>query len=142
MPVDVNQALDLKYNRHLSYSEIAAIQGVTPQAVHSRIKDLLPLPEQQTYSKHKADILSNVQMRVLSYLDDAAMQKMMDKAPGAAALWFNSAFNAEQLERGRPTAIVDVRSMVMTVDAKIEELQAVLSRKVRLGEPEGGGGVE
>jgi len=42
MPVDKATALKLKVDNNLSYEQIAAIQGVTRQAIHKAIKPLLP----------------------------------------------------------------------------------------------------
>ena len=114
--VDVNQALDLKYNRHLSYAQIAAIQGVTPQAIHQRIKDLLPMPENQVFVDHRADILSNTQLRLLANLDDAKMQQMTGKdlVVSAAVL-----YDKERLERGMSTAnLASLTSDIASIKAK------------------------
>ncbi len=120
MPVDVNQALDLKYNRHLSYAQIAAIQGVTPQAIHQKIKDLLPLPENQVYIDHRADILSNTQLRLLAALDDDKINKMAgDRLVWSAAVLYDK----ERLERGMSTANLS------TITASIAELKGIKQNK-------------
>jgi predicted DNA-binding protein YlxM (UPF0122 family) len=75
MPVDASAALDLKLNHHLSYSEIAAIQVVTKQAIHGRIKNLLPPAELDTYKNHRADILAGLQAKILSNLDEDRLSK-------------------------------------------------------------------
>ena len=99
--VDVNQAVDLKYNRHLSYKQIAAIQGVSPQAVHQRIKDLLPIPETRVYQDHRADILANLQLKLLSHLDEARLRKASAyQLVGSAGLLYDK----ERIERGLSTA--------------------------------------
>ena len=99
--VDIPQAIDLKYNHHLSYAQIAAIQGVTPQAIHQKIKDLLPIPENQVFVDHRADILSNTQLRLLANLDNDKMKQMSGKdlVVSAAVL-----YDKERLERGMSTA--------------------------------------
>jgi len=101
MPVDVNQAIDLKYNHHLSYKAIAAIQGVTPQAIHQKIKDLLPIPETQVWIDNRADILANIQLKLLSEIDDDRLKK----APvGSLVLAACQLYDKERLERGMSTA--------------------------------------
>ncbi len=120
MPVDVNQAIDLKYNRHLSYAQIAAIQGVTPQAIHQKIKDLLPIPENQVYMDHRADILSNTQLRLLAALDDDKIKKMAgDRLVWSAAVLYDK----ERLERGMSTANLS------TITASIAELKGISAKK-------------
>ncbi len=120
MPVDVSSALDLRLNHHLSYSEIAAIQGVTPQAIHQKIKDLLPLPENQVYLDHRADILSNAQLRLLAALDDEKINKMAgDRLVWSAAVLYDK----ERLERGMSTANLS------TITASIAELKGLKGNK-------------
>ncbi len=124
MPVDVNQAIDLKYNHHCSYKEIAAIQGVSPQAIHQKIKDLLPIPETQVYVDHRADILSNIQLKLLRNLDEAKINKMSGKdlVVSAAVL-----YDKERLERGQSTV------NMITFHSSIQAARELLHSK------EGGG---
>lgn len=123
MPVDVSQAIDLKYNHHISYAQIAAIQGVTPQAVHQKIKDLLPIPETQVFQDNRADILANIQMKLLSHLDDDRLKK----APaGSLVLAACQLYDKERLERGMSTA------NLATIHADIAALRAA-------DKPDGGG---
>jgi hypothetical protein len=116
MPVDVKQAIDLKYNRHLSYAQIAAVQGVTPQAVHERIKDLLPIPETQVFIDHRADILANAQLKLLSNLDESRLAKASAyQLVGSAMLLHDH----ERLERNLSTGNLAV------IHADIAALRAV-----------------
>ena len=119
MPVDITQAIDLKYNRHLSYDQIAAIQGVTRQAVHQRIKNLLPIPETQVFIDHRADIFAHKEMELLSDLTPAKVQKMggRDLIVGAAIL-----YDKERLERGKATEIIDY----IGTSKKLQAIQAQL----------------
>ena len=80
--VDKSKALSLKLNNNLSYRQIAELQGVTPQAIHSAIKDLLPVPETKTYKENRADILAHIQLKLLSQLDDDRLKRM----PAASAV--------------------------------------------------------
>ncbi len=101
MPVNVSQAIDLKYNHHLSYDQIAKIQGVSPQAIHGKIKDLLPIPETQIYIDHRADILAGLQAKLLSNLDENRLSKASAyQLVGSAGLLYDK----ERLERGLATA--------------------------------------
>ena len=140
MPVDCQAAIALRLNHQLSYSEIAAIQGVSRQAIHQAIQHLIPTEQLPDYKANRADILSHAQLQLLSNgLTPTKLQKISTRD---AIVSMGILYDKERIERGLATEIVDVRSMVLTVDAKIEELQAVLSRKVRPDEPERGGGVE
>ena len=101
MPVDVSKALDLKYNHNLSYEEIAAIQGVSKQAIHNRLKNLLPIPETKTFMENRGDILASFQAKMLANLDDEKINKMAgDRLVWSAAVLYDK----ERLERGMSTA--------------------------------------
>ena len=101
MPVDVSTALKLKIDNNLSYAKIAAIQGVTPNAIFKRIKHLLPDQFTDTYQANRADILSAMQVKLLSQVDDSRLKKMSvrDAVVSAAIL-----YDKERLERGMSTA--------------------------------------
>lgn len=117
--VDVSQAIDLKYNHHLSYAQIAKIQGCTPQAIHNRIKDMLPIPETQVFIDHRGDILANLQMKLLSHVDDERLKK----APaGSLVLAACQLYDKERLERGQSTEITDIRSLSATIHTDLPEL--------------------
>ena len=100
MPVDKSSALNLKLNKNLSYGQIAAIQGVSPQAVHKALKSLMPGPECKTFQDNRADILSGLQIKLLSQVDNARLKKISvrDAVVSAAVL-----YDKERLERGLST---------------------------------------
>ena len=101
MPVDVSQALDLRVNHKLPYSQIADIQGTSKQAVHRAIKDLLPPADIKVFQDNRADILSGLQAKLLSHVDEARLKK----APvGSLVLAACQLYDKERLERGMSTA--------------------------------------
>ena len=101
----------------LSQSQAAILQGVTPSAMCQRLQDYAMSDLNREWKAGKAEILSGKQAEILNKLTDADIKRMMEKAPGAAALWFNSLFNAERLERGQATSIseVDIRALVALI---------------------------
>lgn len=105
-----------------TYKEIAAIQGVSPQAIHRSIQHLLPTEDTAEYRKHKADILANLQSKILLEVSDAPLKDLMSKQPSAMALWFNSLYNAERLERGQSTANVD--TVLHSISSELTDLIA------------------
>ena len=119
--VDKLRAAELKQGG-ATYSEIAKLQGVSPQAIHQSIKDLLPTDETATYKQHRPDIFAGLQSKVLLSLDEADLNLLMSKQPGAMALWFNSLYNAERLERGQSTA--NVESVVTSIQGELNDLMA------------------
>ena len=121
--VDVSQAINLKYNHHLSYEQIAAIQGVSKQAVHQKIKDLLPIPETQVYINHRADILAHLQWRLLQEIDRGRLKKAsLYQLVGALGLIYDK----ERLERGQSTSN-------HAIGILIERLHRERCRKVEAG---------
>jgi hypothetical protein len=102
MPVDVSQALDLRLNHKLAYSDIAAIQGTSKQAVHRAIKALLPPPDIKTYHDNRADILSGLQVKLLSHVDDARLKKT---PVGTLVLAACQLYDKERIERGQLSSI-------------------------------------
>lgn len=118
--LDVSKMLELKTVNQLSYSEIAAIDGTTPQNIHSKIKDLLPTEETKTYQEHRADILSNLQLKLLSNLDDDRLKKASAfQLVGAAGLLYDK----ERLERGQST------ENIAQIHGDIAKIKAAMQNK-------------
>lgn len=98
--LDKSKMLELKQVNGMSYAEIAALDGTTPQNIHSKIKDLLPTEETNTYQQHRADILAEVQRKLLSNIDAKRLSKASAyQLAGAAGLLYDK----ERLERGQTT---------------------------------------
>ena len=115
MPVDKSSAINLKLNKKLTYAEIAAIQHVSPQAIHKALKPLMPGPECKTYQENRADILSGLQIKLLSQVDSARLKKISvrDAVVSAAVL-----YDKERLERGLSTG------NFASITADIESIRA------------------
>lgn len=99
--VDKSKALNLRLTNKLSYSKIAELQGVSPQAIHSAIKHLLPTDAIKSYQENRADILSSYQIKLLQQLDEDRLKKM---PAGSAVLAACQLYDKERLERGQSTA--------------------------------------
>ena len=137
MPLDKTEALKLRQNKGLTYKQIGAIQGVTKQAIHQALRDLIPTSDQSTYiqqfKKIEADITALKRADALSLVDSDTLKRWRDKFPAAFVLWYNSTYNNERLERGQATDIQDVR--VLKVD-----LDLALDRYLELKQVQGGAG--
>jgi predicted DNA-binding protein YlxM (UPF0122 family) len=97
---DKSRRLKLKLENGLSYSEIAAIEGVSPQAIHSSIKDLLPTEETKTFQEHRADILAEIQRKLITCIDDKLAKSLVERR---GLVDFGILFDKERLERGQST---------------------------------------
>lgn len=129
--VDTLRALELKQGG-ATYKEIGQMQGVSPQAIQQNIKDLLPTEDVTTYKKHRPDIFAGLQVKVLQNLEAADLKALMAKQPSAMALWFNSLFNAERLERGQSTQNVEtiVQSLSSDRESLLKEIEILKGGKV------------
>ena len=95
--LDTSKALKLKLDNKLSYQQISDITGVPRATIHYKLKDLLPTPETKTYRENRADILANIQLKLLNQLDEDRLKKM----PAASAvLAACQLYDKERLERG------------------------------------------
>ena len=122
---DLSTALDLRLNHHLSYAQIGAIQGISKQAVHQRIKDLLPIPETKVWQDHRADILAHLQLKLLSFIDD---EKLKRTPVGSLVLAACQLYDKERLERGQSTANHAI-SISIAEEDRIREIAIALSRQ-------------
>ena len=124
--VNVAAALDLQLNHGLSYAQMAPILGVTPSAIHRRLKHLLPDESTQYYRDHRADILSHAQLQLLSQIDARRLKKVgiRDAVVSTGIL-----YDKERLERGQSTANADMRILSVTLaelDAQEKKLRESL----------------
>ena len=133
--VNVAAALDLKLNHDLSYAQMAPLLGVTPAAIHKRLKHLLPDENTKYYQNHRADIFSHAQLQLLSQVDARRLRKIniRDAVISAGIL-----YDKERLERGQSTANADMRILSVTL-AELEAQEKELRES--LGDPPGVTGV-
>ena len=103
--IDKSRRLKLKTENKLTYKEIADLEGVTPQAIHSSIKDLLPNSDTELYKQSRADILSEVQRKILTNLDDATIKSLVERR---GLVDFGILYDKERLERGQSTENVAI----------------------------------
>ena len=101
--VDKAKALTDIVERKLTFSEAASNQGVTRQAIHSAIKDLIPPKDISTFKDRRADILAYSQYKDLAtYLNlDKAERKSLIMKRGLVDMGIS--YDKERLERGGNT---------------------------------------
>lgn len=110
--VDVASALSLRVDNQLSYGKIAAIQGVSKQAIHQALQDLLPTEETKIYRANRADIISNLQAKIIKSIDDEDIKK----APfGSRILAYAQLYDKERLERGQSTT--NISALIGSIEA-------------------------
>ena len=124
--VNVAAALDLQLNHGLSYAQMAPILGVTPSAIHRRLKHLLPDESTKYYQDHRADIISHVQLQLLSQVDARRLKKVSTRD---AVVSYGILYDKERLERGQSTANADMRVLSTTLQ-ELEEQERELKRSL------------
>ena len=124
--VNVAAALDLQLNHGLSYAQMAPILGVTPSAIHRRLKHLLPDESTKYYQDHRADIFSHVQLKLLSQIDAQRLKKVNIRD---AVISTGILYDKERLERGQSTANADMRVLSTTLQ-ELEEQERELKRSL------------
>ena len=124
--VDKSKALNMRLNNKLSYKAIAKIQGVTPQAIHTAIKHLLPTEAVKSYQDNRADILSSYQIKLLQQLDEDRLKKM---PAGSAVLAACQLYDKERLERNQSTANI---ATAHGITPEMQELYDRITQKAKV----------
>ena len=98
----------------LSTREVARLNDTTHSYVVALRQEYnIHQEELKLYKDHRSDIFANVGKRIINQLTDESIKRMMEKAPGAAALWFNSVYNNERLERNLSTDNIHVHNDII-----------------------------
>ena len=124
--IDTALAVNLRLNHNLSYRRIAKIQGVTTQAVHQRLRPLLPTEQTEIYKNNRADIFANAQLKILTQLDLPRLKKaaLRDLVISAGIL-----YDKERLERGLSSQNISYQAITDQLKA-IDEEEAGLRRQL------------
>jgi len=114
MPVNVPEALKLRHENNLSYSQIGAIQGVSKTAICKAIKDLPNPNDVSDFIDNRSDIFAAQQLRVLQAItdDDIKKARLAEKA-----MFFGVLYDKERVNRGQATSynMVDIRALVQAM---------------------------
>jgi hypothetical protein len=120
--VDKSRALELKINNKLTYQEIAALQGVSKQAIHQALQPLLPddtLIKQ--YADHTNDIIKYGQFKAMcAYLSlDPAEQKDMIRKRGLVD--FGILYDKSRLQEGLSTNNISLHADIAALQSREPE---------------------
>lgn len=112
---DIQELIDLKLAGK-SYRQIGEITGISKDAVRNAIKELLPTDATEIFKKNRADILAELQRKILESCnqDNLAKVGFRDKVVCAGIL-----HDKERLERGQST--VNHSVLFKIVDAACQE---------------------
>jgi len=117
---DVNKAIELRA-KGLTYKDIAIYLGVSKQAVHQRLKGIMPEDvDLQPYKNHRADILAAKQAELLKSLTP---KDIKDSSPYQKVGMFGILYDKERLERGESTQNVAIAAVYQDIDMIRTELE-------------------
>ncbi len=125
--VNVLEAYRLRTQHHLTYREIASIQGVAEPSVHSaltRFMESLPSDDQlQAYDESRAALMNATSQRLLASLADPdiiAKANLRDRA-----VTFGIIYDKHRLETAQSTSNISVLSKIIgQADAGLFKSQA------------------
>jgi hypothetical protein len=114
--VNVLEAYKLRTINHLTYRQIADLQGVAEQSVHSaltRFMNSLPSDDQlQSFTDARADLLNATSQRLLASLADPdvlAKANLRDRA-----VTFGIIYDKHRLETAQSTSNISVLSKIIS----------------------------
>jgi len=107
--IDITEAFKLRFQKHLTYKEIADRMGVAAPSVHGALKRFLHIlhnPEESaTYEQNRAQILTAVEFRLVNQL--ANKKKIKAASLNNIAYAVAQINNMIRLEKGQPTSITE-----------------------------------
>ena len=124
-------------NTEASPAEIAAATDTSTDLVHKVFQRYgIESKSLESFKKHKADIYAGIQEKISAKLSAAipniALMNARDVKDATTALGI--VHDKEQLERGKPTGIIDIRALVAVVEAEeraiLAELKPAITREI------------
>jgi predicted DNA-binding protein YlxM (UPF0122 family) len=107
--IDITEAFKLRFQKHLTYKEIADRMGVAAPSVHGALKRFLHIlhnPEESaTYEQNRAQILTAVEFRLVNQL--ANKKKIKAASLNNIAYAVSQVNNMIRLEKGQATSITE-----------------------------------
>ena len=108
----------------LSHEQIATLLHLSRTAITQRLKSIVStIDNTENFKNNRADILAFHQQKISAKLAEAnikAQKTSRDLRDAATAMQI--IHSMELLERGKPTAIVDIRSLVLSAEIQEKEL--------------------
>ena len=129
--IDISKAYDMRFNRGLSFYDIANHFRCSAQAVQQRLQKFSAIlkdkPEIDEFENRKADLLSSVEFQLLHKLvDPDTIQKA---TLNNAAYAYTQVFSANRLTRGKSTENINVHSLSMSLD-QLQSRELELRKKL------------
>jgi|GEM_PF-2744268 predicted DNA-binding protein YlxM (UPF0122 family) len=137
---DLSEALLLRFEKNLSFQQIADHYGIPKSTIHSRLQAFIRLLEDpelnRVYAERRADFLNAAEASLLSRMFDD--QKLKDASVNNIAYAFDKIQAARRLEQGLSTANTasNVRVKLMPTEEQ-DALKRALASMFAIPEMEG-----
>lgn len=106
---DIGQALELRINHGLSYTEIGKICGKSKQSIHNQLSKILPEKELiAQFRENKSDLIQYAQLKALQAYLSLDGQEQKDLLLRRGLVDMGIAFDKGQLQDGMSTSNVAV----------------------------------
>ena len=116
--VDKSKALKMRLENGNTYQEIADCMGTSKQVIHNAIKKLIPIKDEiEPFKNNRADILANVQLRMIESYNSMTEGEQKDMIKKRGLVDMGIVFDKERLIRG-----LSSDNIAVTVQA-IQQLQ-------------------
>ena len=123
--IPIEKILDLK-DKKLSHSQIATILGCDKSNITNRLKKYRPtLDKIQGHKKHRADILTHIQSRLLDSVTD---EKINDCTVPQLTVAYGILYDKERLERGKSSTNLSVAGLVESHSTNLEALSGQIAK--------------
>ena len=110
-----------------SCQDIANLTGVHKATIARQLKHLRPRKSTQVYKDLRADILAELQRKILGKCDLRTLKIGDAKDLKDATLAYGILYDKERLERGQATAIQDYRGLSVQLSGSIEDARRALA---------------
>ncbi len=117
---DLKRALELRFNKGMTFAEIGQVMGLSKQAVHHQFKTLRNFfnePELlNAYQSRPEPLLSAAASKLLATLVDP--EKLAKASINNAAYAFEKVSNQLRLEQGKSTSTATLLTLICNVDSQ------------------------
>ena len=123
--IGIETMLELR-DKNLNHGQIAQLLGCDRSNVSRRLAKYKPTFEKITgHKKHRADILTSVQARLLDSVTD---EKINDCTVPQLTVAYGILYDKERLERGQSTQNMSVASLIESHSTNLEALSGQIAK--------------
>jgi predicted transcriptional regulator len=123
--IPIEKILDLK-DKRLSHQQIADLLGCDKSNITNRLKKYRPtLDKIAGHKKHRADILTNIQAKLLDSVTD---DKIKECTVPQLTVAYGILYDKERLERGQSSSNLSVAGLVESHSANLDTVSEQIAK--------------